>query len=208
MAYSIDMYDMSGKVVWKESLSESVFNDDFVNEGLIHEYYLLQRSNARNPIACTKWRWEIKWSGKKLYKQKGTGNARVWDKKSPIRRGGWVAFWPRWVQNFTKNMSKKMRRLALNGLLTIKAKDDELCAVKDLSFASPKTKDAIALIKNMDLWAKKMLFVLDKKDDNVTKSLRNIPKVKYLLVDYLNPYDLMHHDKVIFLESALNKINK
>lgn len=73
MAYSIDMYDRSGKVVSQVVLSEAVFSDDLVNPSLIHEYYLLQTSNARNNIACVKGKGEVQGTGKKMYKQKGTG---------------------------------------------------------------------------------------------------------------------------------------
>jgi large subunit ribosomal protein L4 len=73
MAYSIDMYDKNGKVVSQISLNETVFNDSLVNESLIHEYYILQTSNARNNIACVKGRGEVHGTGKKMYKQKGTG---------------------------------------------------------------------------------------------------------------------------------------
>ncbi len=76
MVYSVDIYDKKGKVVSTVDLNEDVFVDANINESLIHEYVLLQSSNARNNIACTKGRWEIAGSGKKLYKQKGTGNAR------------------------------------------------------------------------------------------------------------------------------------
>lgn len=208
MVYSIDMYDTNGKKVAQVPLTEAIFDDSIINESLIHEYYLLQRSNARNNIACTKGRWEINGSWKKIFKQKGTGNARAGDKNSPIRRWGWVAFGPRGVENYTKAMPKKARRIALNGLLTLKAKHDEICGLQDIVFANAKTKEANAIIKNMWLNTKKVLLVIEKNEENIMKSFRNIPKVKYLMVDYLNPYDLMHADKVIFLESALKKINK
>lgn len=85
MAYSIDMYDTHGKVTGKVALSEAVFNDACVNESLIHEYYLLQTSNARTNIACVKGKGEIQGTGKKMYKQKGTGGARAGGRRSPIR---------------------------------------------------------------------------------------------------------------------------
>jgi len=104
-------------------------------------------------------------------------------------------------------MPKKAKKLALNGLLTLKVKDKEICGLQDVTFANPNTKEAASILKNLGLTTKKVLFVIDQKDENITKSFRNIAKVKYLYVDYLNPYDLMHSDKVVFLESALKKIN-
>jgi len=88
MAYSVDIYDINGKKVSSMSLNETLFSDDIINTDLIHEYYLLQTSNARQNIAKVKGRGEVAGSGRKLYRQKGTGNARVGDKNSPIRRGG------------------------------------------------------------------------------------------------------------------------
>ncbi len=208
MAYSIDIYDKGGKVVSQFALDEALFADSLVNKDLIHEYYLLQQSNARQNLAKTKGRGEVHGSGKKIYKQKGTGGARSWGKQSPIRRWGWVAFGPRGVENYTKTMSKKARNLALNGILTLKAKDGELLGLKDLSLAAPKTKDAQDVLKNIGINTKKVLFVVSKKDENILKSFRNLPKVKYLFVDYLNPVDLMSYHTVLFLESALNTLNK
>ncbi|NOZ43822.1 MAG: 50S ribosomal protein L4 [bacterium] len=99
-----------------------------MNKSLIHEYYLLQMANARIAIAHTKTRAEVKGSGKKLYKQKGTGSARVGDKRSPIRRKGGVVFGPRKERNYTKDMPKKARKLALYGILSLRAKDGAILA--------------------------------------------------------------------------------
>lgn len=207
MWYTVDIYDKNWKVVSNLKLDESIFSDEKVNHNLIHEYYLLQASNARNPIAHTKTRWEVAWSGKKLYRQKWTWNARVWDRRSPIRVWWWVAFWPRSERNFTKSMNKKARNLALYGILTLKARDNELLWLKDFDLKEPKTKDAVEILTNIGINNDKILFVLNEKNVNLIKSFRNLNNVKYLLADYLNPKDLLEYDKVLFLESALNKVN-
>lgn len=207
MAYSIDIYDKSGKVVSKFALDEALFADSLVNKDLIHEYYLLQTSNARQNLACVKWRWEVQWSGRKLYKQKGTGGARPGDKNSPVRRWGGVTFGPRGVENYTKSMNKKARNLALNSIITLKAKAGELLGLKDFTLDAPKTKDAQEILKNIGILSKKVLFVVAKKDENIFKSFKNLPKVKYLYADYLNPADLMWYHTVLFLESALATLN-
>lgn len=123
MVYAVDVYDKNGKLTSKFDLNPELFSDEIVNPSLIHEYLLLQQVNARNVIASTKTRAEVAGSGRKLYKQKGTGNARVGDKNSPIRRHGGVAFGPTAERNFEKTMTKKARKLALNGLLTLKVKE-------------------------------------------------------------------------------------
>ena len=208
MVYTIDIYDKSGKVVSNFALDETIFDDALVNKDLIHEYYLLQTSNARHNIASVKWRWEVHGSGRKLYKQKGTGGARPGDKNSPVRKWGWVAFGPRGVENYTKSMNKKARKIALNSIITLKAKAGELMGLKNLTLSAPKTKDAHEILKNIWIASKKVLFVIVEKDENILKSFRNLPKVKYLYADYLNPADLMWYHTVLFLESALATLNK
>ena len=208
MVYTIDIYDKSGKVVSNFALDETIFDDALVNKDLIHEYYLLQTSNARHNIASVKWRWEVHGSGRKLYKQKGTGGARPGDKNSPVRKWGWVAFGPRGVENYAKSMNKKARKIALNSIITLKAKAGELMGLKNLTLSAPKTKDAHEILKNIWIASKKVLFVIVEKDENILKSFRNLPKVKYLYADYLNPADLMWYHTVLFLESALATLNK
>ncbi len=208
MAYSIDIFDTTWKVVSTFALDEKLFCDEIINQDLIHEFYLLQMSNARNNPACVKGRGDVHGSGRKLYKQKGTGNARVGDKNSPIRRGGGVAFGPRGDRNFTKAMNKKARRVALNGLITLKAQEHGLMWVTGLSFSAPKTKLAVDVLKNLGLTNKKVVVVLDKNDEQLKKSFRNVEGVKYLLVNYLNPFDIMHADTVLFTENSLQELQK
>ena len=207
MWYTVDIYDKTWKIVSNLKLNDEIFSDDKINHNLIHEYYLLQTSNARNPIAHTKTRWEVAGSGKKLYRQKGTGNARVWDRRSPIRVGGGVVFWPRNERNYTKSMNKKSKQLALSSILTLKAKNKNIVWLKDFDMKELKTKEALNILTNIWLNKEKTLFVLNEKNLNLIKSFRNLNNVKYLLADYLNPKDLLEYNKILFLESALNKIN-
>ncbi|HPC34131.1 MAG TPA: 50S ribosomal protein L4 [Candidatus Absconditabacterales bacterium] len=207
MGYTVDIYDKTGKIVSNLKLNDEIFSDDKINHNLIHEYYLLQTSNARNPIAHTKTRGEVAGSGKKLYRQKGTGNARVGDRRSPIRVGGGVVFGPRNERNYTKSMNKKSKKLALSSILTLKAKNKNIVGLKDFDMKEPKTKEALNILTNIGLNKEKTLFVLNEKNLNLIKSFRNLNNVKYLLADYLNPKDLLEYNKILFLESALNKIN-
>ena len=207
MVYSVDVYDKTGKVSSKFELNPEVFSDEKINTSLIHEYLLLQEANERNAIASTKTRGEVSGSGRKLYKQKGTGNARVGDRNSPIRRHGWVAFGPTSERVYEKAMTKKARKVALNGLITMKVKDGIVCGL-DIDTMKPSTKDAIALLSKMWKNEKKILLVLDKKEEWIVKSFRNIEGLKYLLVDYLNPRDLMNADAVVFLKPALEFVNQ
>ena len=207
MGYSVDVYNTEGKVVSKVELNANLFADEKINKTLIQEYLLLQQANGRVAIADTKDRSEVSGSGKKLYRQKGTGNGRVWDKNSPLRRHGWIAFGPTSARNFEKMMTKKARKVAMNGIITMKAKDSAICGLS-LDKMEPKTKEAASIIERIGLSNQKVLLVLDAKNEGIEKSFRNIAKVKYILVDYLNPRDVLHADKVVFLEKALTKLNK
>ncbi len=207
MWYNVDIYDKTWKVVSNIKLNDAIFSDDKINQNLIHEYYLLQTSNTRNPIAHTKTRWEVAGSGKKLYRQKWTDNARVGDRRSPIRVWWGAAFGPRKERNYIKSMNKKARNLALNWLITLNAKEKNILWIKDFDMKEPKTKQAIEILKNIWIDQQKVLFVLNEKNINLIKSFRNINNVKYLLADYLNPKDLLEYNKILFVESALNKIN-
>ena len=207
MGYSVDVYNTEGKVVSKVELNANLFADEKINKTLIQEYLLLQQANGRVAIADTKDRSEVSGSGKKLYRQKGTGNGRVWDKNSPLRRHGWIAFGPTSARNFEKMMTKKARKAAMNGIITMKAKDSAICGLS-LDKMEPKTKEAASIIERIGLSNQKVLLVLDAKNEGIEKSFRNIAKVKYILVDYLNPRDVLNADKVVFLEKALTKLNQ
>ena len=104
-------------------------------------------------------------------------------------------------------MTKKARKKAMNGIITMKAQESALYGLA-LDKMDPKTKKAVSIIEKMGLSNQKVLLVLDAKNEGIEKSFRNIAKVKYILVDYLNPRDVLHADKVVFLEKALAKINQ
>jgi len=208
MVYKIDVLNIEWKKVKDKDLNSDIFNDKNINEGLIHEFVLMQLANTRNPIAHTKTRWEVKTSGKKLFRQKGTWRARVWDAWSPIRRHWWVAFWPRNNVNHHKDMPKAMRRKALFGSLTLKARDNEIICIENYPYNNIKTSDAVNVIKNLWLDNQKLLLVLSNNEqkDTIIKSFRNIENIKYLFAEYVNPYDLLTYKKVLFLEESLDNL--
>ena len=208
MGYTIKVFNEQGQEVEEISLNEQIFSDDNINPSLMHEFIVMQLANARYNIAKTKTRWEVKKSWRKLYRQKGTGRARVWDAGSPIRRGGGVAFWPTWKENYHKDMPKKQRRKALFSALTVKVKDNEALALDKYSAKEIKTKNAVNVLRNLWLENEKVLIVVPEKNEIIYKSFRNIPDVKVLLANYINPYDLLTHKKVLFLKESLQKIEE
>ena len=203
MAYTIKVYNTEGKQVEELNLNEAIFNDNNINTSLMHEFVVMQLANARYNIAKTKTRWEVKASGRKLYRQKGTGNARVGDAVSPIRRGGGVAFGPTGNENYHKDMPKKQRRKALFSSLTVRAKDDALLALDKYDFDAIATKNAVKVLENLGLKWEKVLVVIPEKNEVITKSFRNIPGVKTILANYINPYDLLSYKKILFLKDSL-----
>ena len=206
MAYTIKVFNEQGKEVGEIQLNETIFNDENINPSLMHEFVVMQLANARYNIAKTKTRGEVKASGRKLYRQKGTGNARVGDAASPIRRWGGVAFGPTGKENYHKDMPKKQRRKALFSALTVKVKDNEALVLDAYTSDEIKTKNAVNVLKNLGLNGEKVLLVVPEKNEVIAKSFRNIPGVKVLLANYVNPYDLLTYKKVLFLKDSLQKI--
>lgn len=207
MSYSIPVYSQQWEKIKTVTLDASVFNDEVVNHSLIHDYIRMRQNNSRLVIAHTKNRWEVSWSGKKIYSQKGHGTGRAWEKRSPLRKKWWVAFWPRSERNFSISMNKKAKSKAMAALLTLKVKDNEVTGLDALFLKQIKTKDATAVLQGLKLY-KSILLVIPVNDETITKSFRNIPGVKYLIADHINPYDLLTHKNVIITEEALQRVTE
>ncbi len=188
------------------NLNDNVFNTE-VKEHTIWEVIKWQLAARRAGTASTKTRAEVRGSRRKILPQKGTGNARHGDKKANIFVGGGVAHGPH-PRDYYYALPKKVRKKALKGVLSMKLKDNELTVIEDFTFDEPKTKKAIDVLKNFDLDKSKVLLILSERDNNVMKSFRNLPKVKVLLVEGLNTYDILNADHVLVTKSAVEKINE
>lgn len=173
------------------------------NMGLIHRLLILQQANGRIAIAHTKTRGEVKGSTKKLFRQKGTGNARVGDRRSPIRRGGGVTFGPRNNRNFSVDMNRQERRLALLSLLSQKASNESVKVVESFETAN-KTKNVVNLLSAMT--AKKPLFAITREEKNEVLGAYNVVNSRVVNVEYLNPHDLLKYQDVIFSEASLKHL--
>jgi len=193
------------KEVWVISLNDSVFWVN-VNEWLIHRALVYQQANARQVVAHTKTRADRQWSTRKIYKQKGTGRARMWSNRSPIRRKWWVAFGPRNNVNFTLSMNKKERRLALCCMLSSKLKTNSLIVLDSISFNEIKTKSMITVMNSIP-YVKNALIALPMKNEVVEKSARNLPNVKTITSDYLNMADLLKYNTLVLLKDTVEKLN-
>ena len=199
----IDLYAQSGDKKGTVDVSDAMFKVK-VNDELIRLSVIRQLASKRRATAHVKTRAEARGGGKKPWRQKGTGRARFGSSRNPIWRGGGVAFGPRNVRNFVLEMPKKARRLALFSCLSQKASDSKVFALDSYKADSPKTKDFTAMVKKLPS-GRSLLIVLEKKDDVMEKSASNLPNVKTILVDYLNPHDLLSHDNIMFMEPSLKR---
>ena len=198
------VYSTSGKELRTITLDDNVFGLP-VNDDVIYYAITNELANKRVGTACTKTRAEVHGSNAKPYKQKGTGNARRGDKKSPIMVGGGITFGPK-PRDFSYSIPKKEKRLALKSILSAHAQGDRLTIVEDFTVESGKTKDLVAILNN---FAKDERTVLILKDDDkkVKQAGRNIPNLTVLSYNLLNAHDLFYGRKIIALESAVKNLS-
>ncbi len=183
-----------------------MFSDEAINETLVHEYVVMYLANQRQNTAKAKSRGEIVWSRRKLFRQKGTGRARVGAADSPIRRKGWVAFGPLNTRNRTKKMNQKMKQKALLSSLVMKLQGTQVSGIQDLVYNAPKTKEAFGALQSLSLAETKTLLVVDSHVENTYKSRRNISTVSVTTVALVNPYDILTHKHVLFTQQALAQL--
>lgn len=200
------VYNQNGEATGEIALSAKVFGLK-VNEGLIHEYLVLQQANIRRPIAHTKTQGEVSGTGKKPHRQKGTGRARLGSKRGVQQRGGGIVFGPRNTRNFELMMPKKQRRKALFCLLSAKAKGQQVLVLENYEDKEIKTKAFAEMLKKMPI-ERNVLIVIPEKNEVFQKSSRNLANAKTILVNYLNPRDLMKYESLMFMKDALPKIEE
>ena len=163
-------------------------------------------ANQRQGTHKSKQRNEISGSSKKLKKQKGTGGARAGNIKNPQYKGGGRVFGPQ-PRDYSFKLNKKVKDLARKSALAYKAKDNMIAVVEDFSFATPKTKQYLAMLKALSLDGKKTLLVLPETNSSIVLSGRNVQNAKIVTADQINTYDVMNAEQLIFVESSLSKID-
>src|SRR5262245_28099747 len=162
------------------------------------------RANQRMGTACTKTMGEVAGSGKKPWRQKGTGRARAGSFASPLWRGGGVVFGPK-PRDFGKKVSQKTRQLALRKALSERLSAGDVVLVDDLKLTSPRTKDFVALLSALDLKGT-ALIVAHGADKNLTLASRNVPNIALTTSQSLNTYDVLRPDKLVFTRSAFEQV--
>ena len=201
------VYSIDGKELRTINLDDKVFNclPEKI-DAIIYNAITNELANKRVGTACTKTRAEVHGSNAKPYKQKGTGNARRGDKKSPLCVGGGTIFGPK-PRDYSYAIPKTAKRLAMKSILSLRAQSDILTVVEDFTVESGKTKDLVKILNN---FAKDTRTVILLKDDDSKIKLagRNIPTLSFLSFNRLRAHDLFYARKIIMLESAAKNLSE
>ena len=198
----VPVYNLDGETVKQIEVSDRVFAVPF-DEGVVHQAVVRQQANARQGTASTKTRSEVAGSSKKMYRQKGTGSARAGSRRSPIRRGGGVAFGPR-PRSYQQAMPRKMRQLALRCALSAKVRDGELKVLEELKLPGFKTRDMAKILIALGADSS-ALIITGVPEETVIKSARNLPEIKTLTANVLNVLDILSHNMLLMTEAALRR---
>ena len=198
----VSVYDIKKNKVAEVALNDAVFGAE-VNRDVIYEVVRMQMAAKRQGTHDTKERSEIRGGGKKPWRQKGTGRARAGTTRSPLWRGGGTVFGPT-PRDHSFTVPKKVRRLALISALSMKVKEEKLLVLKDFPLAEVKTKTFKEVLDLFGL--KKTLVVIDRSNEVLEKSSRNLPDVKMMRCEGINVYDLLKYDSLVLLEPSIQKI--
>lgn len=198
----LDVFDIKKSKVGEIELDDAVFNDD-VREYLIHEAVKIQLANRRAGTVAVKNRARVSGSGKKPFKQKGTGQARQGCKRAPQYPGGGVAFGPQ-PKNYDLSMNKKARKAALRSALSMLFKNERIRVLNSFELPSVKTKGFVEVLDAFNL--DKTLVITDTANPTLELSARNVKHVKVLGPDGLNIFDIMKYQSVIFTEAAVRRV--
>ena len=202
----LDVIDTENKKLGTVEASSGVFEAK-VREGLVQRYVTMQLATRRGGNAATKQnKGDLNGSNAKPWKQKGTGRARSGNTRSPVWRGGMTVFGPS-PRSYAFTLSKKSKKLAIKSVLSERFKNQNISVVDSITLEQPKTKDAVAILKKLNL-PNKTLFILAEKNQNFQLAVRNLPFTNVLLVDGLNVFDLLRHEKIVCTQDALQKIEE
>ncbi len=200
----VDVLNIEGAKVGEVEISDAIFNCE-VKPHLIHDVVKMQLTNRRSGTASVKTRKEVRGGGKKPFRQKGTGRARQGTSRSPLMPGGGSVFGPK-PKDYHYTVPKKVRRSALRSALTVRHAGSSMKILDKLDLQDVSTKKFSGIVKTLSLT--KPLFIIEKKDEIVERSARNIPYVKILKYDGLNVYDIIRHDQLVLTVDALRKIEE
>jgi large subunit ribosomal protein L4 len=206
---TVKVRNLKNKEVGEVSLSDAVFGVE-LNESLIHAAVRNFQANGRQGTSATKTRGNVSGSGRKLWKQKGTGRARIASLRSPLWKGGGNVHGPQ-PRDWSYQMPKKMRRGALRSALSERLREGNLIVIDEFGLSSPKTKEFLGAIGTLGLIENKKrakTLIVDSLDNaNLVLSSRNVEKTKVTNSFGLNIYDLVYHEKLVISKAAIEELN-
>ena len=201
---SLPVHDSTGQAVGTYEFDPSDLAPG-VNKQLLHDAVVMYEANRRVGTATTKSRARVKGTTAKMYRQKGTGRARAGSRRSPVRRGGGHTF-AKSKRDFSYRLPKKAVKLATRMALLSKFTDDQAFLLDELTLDAPKTKDVVSILKALRLDNDSCLLAVDRPDENVWRSVRNIASVRMAPAAELNAYDLLCQRNLLLTKAALDRL--
>lgn len=201
----VTMLKMDGTEAGQIELKDDIFGIE-PNQFAVHTIVKNYLANQRQGTQSAKTRAEVRGGGRKPFRQKGTGRHRQGSTTDPSQVGGGIVFAPK-PRSYRYTVPKKVRRLAMKSILSSKVAEKEIIVLDELKMDSPRTKDMLAVLKNVKA-AKKTLIVTDEKNENVVRAAANIPGVKTTMVGQMNVYEIINHTSFIVTKDAINKIEE
>jgi len=203
----VAVFDLQGQQVGQIELADSVFGIE-PHVPVMHQALVRQLANARAGTHDTKTRGEVRGGGRKPWRQKGTGRARQGSIRAPHWKGGGVVWGPH-PRKYTKDMPKKMRRLAIRSVLSAKQRENQIVVVEGLSEIEPRTKAMKAVLSRLPRSdARSTIVVVDRPRDNVYRSAGNLENVKVLMAQYMNVRDGLKYERMILMREAVDEIHR
>lgn len=203
---SLPVYDRTGAEVGKYKIDTAELAPE-INKQLLHDVVVMYRSSKRQGTSQTKGRSDVAGTTKKMYRQKGTGNARAGSRRTNIRRGGGHSFAKR-PRDWSYRLPKKAVRLATRMAMASRLTDNQVVLLNDLSFEKPQTKQMAGILKALKVYGSSLLVAVPGYDINVYKSIRNLAGVTVLPVAELNALELLRPSRVLMTTAALDTLRK
>jgi large subunit ribosomal protein L4 len=200
----VDVYNLQREKSSQMELRDDVFAVP-VKKHVLHQVIVSQLLNRRAGTAAAKGRSQVNRSGRKLWRQKGTGRARAGDAASPTRRGGGVAFGPA-PREYSRKIPKRLGKIATCMALADKLRGEKLVVLNHFNLSEMKTKSFVAVMKAFEV--RKALIVTEAKNERLEKCSMNVPGVKVMRYEALNPYDILNHDHLFLVQAAIPKIEE
>ncbi|ADH86146.1 50S ribosomal protein L4 [Desulfurivibrio alkaliphilus] len=199
-----EVYNIKKEKVGDVELDDALFGVE-VNPHLLHDIVRMQRANRRAGTACTKTRKDVSGSGKKPWRQKGTGRARAGSRKSPVWRGGGTVFGPR-PRSYAFSMPRKARKLGLRMALSSRCADNLLVVLDDFQLDEIKTKKFVEVMDGFSI--DNALIVVPESIETLERSSRNVPGFKVMPTEGLNVYDILLHKHIVLLQPCIEQLRE